>query len=171
MPFNFCSAPGRNCYIWTPLCWSPICPLLPLMGHRHPVQAAAEMWAGQVKEMGLTKAWLGGGKANLPVSSAWKAWAATSALLGMPAPQKRAHQGYNILLSCPAAWQPCTQTMIVLDTLLLSQSSPDTPHASLHAPYPQTYPSSPGLPLWCTQNRQSLCLSVSFHNAVSRRAD
>lgn len=60
MPFNFCSAPGRNCYIWTPLCWSPICPLLPLMGHRHPVQAAAEMWAGQVKEMGLTKAWLGG---------------------------------------------------------------------------------------------------------------
>lgn len=32
------------------------------MGHRHPVQAAAEMWAGQVKEMGLTKAWLGGEK-------------------------------------------------------------------------------------------------------------
>lgn len=133
MPFKFCSAPARNCYIWTSLCWSPICPLLPLMGCRHPVGAAAERWTGQVKRMGFTKAWLGR-KANLPVSTAWKACAATSPLPGTPAPQKRAYHGYSMLLSCPAAWQPCTQSITLLDTLLLSQSSSDTPHAYLSNP-------------------------------------
>lgn len=35
---------------------------------------------------------------------------------------------------CPAAWQPCTQSITLLNTLLLSQPSSDTPHACLSNP-------------------------------------
>lgn len=73
------------------------------------VRAAAERWAGRVEGIGLTKAWLGG-KANLPFSTAWKTFAQLSW-----APQhhrKRGYQGYSMLLSCPAAWLPCTQSII-----------------------------------------------------------
>lgn len=105
-----------------------------------------------------------GGKANLPFFTAWKACAAASALPGTPAPQRR-HRSYSMLLPCPAAWQPCTLGITLLDILLLSQSSSDTPHAPFQPPYPQTYPSSPGLPL-----QKSFCLAVSFHNTVCGRA-
>lgn len=131
MPFIFCSAPDRSCYIWSCVCWSPISPLLPLMGLRHPARAAAERWAG--KSGGFVKG-LAGGENKPPGFYCLKSWAATSALPGTPAPQKRAHHSYGMLLSCPAVWQPGTQSITLLNTLLLSQSSSDTPHACLSNP-------------------------------------
>lgn len=87
------------------------------------------------KRDGFDKGLAWGGKANLPVSTAWKACVATSALPGMPASQKRAHHGYSMLLSCSAAWQPCTQSITLLNTLLLPQSNSDAPYAHPSNPF------------------------------------
>lgn len=133
------------------------------------VRAAAERWAGRVEGIRLTKAWLGG-KANLPFSTAWKTFAATSALLGTPAPQKKRISGLQHAPVLPCCLTSMHTKHNTLDTLLLSQLSSDILHAHVSNPPPHKLIPA-GFPLWCTQNRQTSCLSVSFHNAVCGRAD
>lgn len=172
MPFKFWSAPGRSCYIWTPPCWSPDCPLLPLMGLRHPAVAAARKWAGQIKRTGLAKLWRKTG--NLPGFHCSNDLCSYSSSPRHPSTTQKSRSQLQHSPLLPAGCQLCTQTIRLLHTLLLLQThqiQTSPPCTAFLPPNPHTGPSSPRHILWCIQNWRSVCFSVSFPIIVCGRAD